>query len=59
MIDGVLVSHLSGPGWVSGGSFGIEGSALTVAVFLVVSGFFLRSARRTGRMVPSRRHRGA
>lgn len=59
VIDGVLRSHLSGPAWVSGGSFGIEGSALTVAVFLVVSGFFLRSARRTGRMVPSRRHRSA
>jgi membrane protease YdiL (CAAX protease family) len=54
MIDGVLVSHLSGPAWVSGGSFGIEGSALTVVVFLVVSGFFLRSARRNGRMVPAR-----
>lgn len=58
VIDGVLRSHLSGPAWVSGGSFGIEGSALTVAVFLVVSGFFLRSARRNGRMVPARRHRG-
>jgi membrane protease YdiL (CAAX protease family) len=59
LIDGVLVSRLSGPAWVSGGDFGIEGSALTVAVFLVVSGFFLRSARRTGRMVPVRRRRSA
>lgn len=58
-IDGLLRAHLSGPTLLSGGDFGVEGSVFSVVVCLVVSGFFLRAARRNGRLVPARRHRAA
>jgi membrane protease YdiL (CAAX protease family) len=41
-----LVPQFSGPDWLTGGSFGIEGSVLTVLLSLVFSGVLLAAARR-------------
>ncbi len=49
---GWLQSSLSGPDWISGGSFGPEASVVTVACCLVLSGIFLAIAIRRGRIVP-------
>jgi uncharacterized protein len=59
---GWLRSSLSGPDWVSGGSFGPEASAVTVFCCLVLSGIFLTIAIKRGRIVPpawTRRGRAA
>ncbi|WP_447589060.1 CPBP family intramembrane glutamic endopeptidase [Microbacterium lacticum] len=41
---GLLVAHLQGPEWLSGGEVGIEGSIVTIAVGLIVSLVMLRAA---------------
>ena len=48
---GWLHSSLSGPDWVSGGSFGPEASLVTVLCCLLLSGIFLAVAVRRGRML--------
>ncbi len=40
---GLLVAHLQGPEWLSGGAAGIEGSIVTIAVGLIVSLVMLRA----------------
>lgn len=49
---GWLQSSLSGPDWISGGSFGPEASVITVLCCLLLSGIFLLVAIRRGRIVP-------
>ncbi len=48
--EGLLVGHLSGPEWISGGAFGAEASALAVLVGVVTSLLFLRIAARRGQI---------
>ncbi len=49
--QGLLRSHLSGPAWVSGGDFGMEGSTITVVVCLLAAAVLLAWARRRDRIV--------
>ncbi|HZM82897.1 MAG TPA: CPBP family intramembrane glutamic endopeptidase [Candidatus Limnocylindrales bacterium] len=43
---GLLRSHLTGPPLISGGAFGVEGSALTVAICLTAAAALYRYARK-------------
>jgi len=54
-----IVGKLEGPLWLTGGGFGIEASALTVAISLVASIVLLGLARRRGLWVPARRRAAA
>jgi len=54
-----IVGELRGPGWLTGGVFGIEASVLTVAISLAASLVLLRMARRRGNWVPFRPGRAA
>jgi uncharacterized protein len=54
-MDGLLRAHTSGPAILSGGSFGIEGSLLTVIFGLIISWLFLRKATIIPRSFPARR----
>jgi hypothetical protein len=49
--DGLLVTELSGPDWLTGGAFGIEGSAVDLAFLILASAAMLLLARRRGRIV--------
>lgn len=40
--SGMIQGALSGPGWLSGGAFGVEGSVLTVIAMLAASAVLLR-----------------
>ncbi|MDS0293497.1 CPBP family intramembrane glutamic endopeptidase [Halogeometricum luteum] len=53
--QGLLVGVTSGPTWLTGGAYGLEGSAVVVVVVLLAAAVVLRAARRDGRFVPSRR----
>ncbi len=58
--DGWLVSHRTGPDWLSGGAFGAEASVVALATCLTLSAILLIIARRRGLIVPFRsrwRHR--
>lgn len=47
--EGLLAGQLNGPQWLTGGAYGLEGSALTVIVLAVVSAaLLLRAARQPG-----------
>ncbi|MBN8885858.1 MAG: CPBP family intramembrane metalloprotease [Rudaea sp.] len=48
---GLLHTELSGPAWLTGGAFGIEASALSVALCAIVAAGFLIHAWRRGRFV--------
>lgn len=48
---GILVAHPSGPSRLSGGSFGIEGSVVTLAACVAVSAVMLAMARKRGLMI--------
>ena len=50
--DGFLTSTLTGPGWLSGGAFGAEGSVVAVAVCLAASIALLAIALRRRSIVP-------
>lgn len=50
-VEGMVQSRLVGPQWISGGEFGIEASALTVAICLGVAALILRAAIRKGELV--------
>lgn len=62
--SGILVAHPSGPAWISGGAFGVEGSLVTLAACAVTTLAILWTARRRRLMIarPSglglRRRRG-
>ncbi len=49
---GLLHIELGGPAWLSGGAFGIEASAVSVALCAIVAAGFLFHAHRHGRFVP-------
>lgn len=48
---GLLVTELSGPDWLTGGAYGIEGSAIDLALVAVAAALVVWLARRKGRMV--------
>ncbi|MDB5748591.1 MAG: family intrarane metalloprotease [Massilia sp.] len=54
---GLLVGNLTGPDWISGGSFGLEASILTLLSLVLVGGWFLRLAWTRGHFVAARRRR--
>lgn len=49
---GLLQGQLTGPEWLTGGSYGLEASALCLVVWGLASAFLLRHAIRAGHMVP-------
>jgi membrane protease YdiL (CAAX protease family) len=49
---GLLQGQLSGPEWLTGGAYGLEGSALTFAVMSVATFLLLRRAQRAGHFLP-------
>ena len=49
--NGLLTTQLSGPDWLTGGAFGIEGSAVDLALVLLASSVMVVLAQRKGRMV--------
>lgn len=48
---GLLLTERSGPDWLTGGAFGIEGSAVDLAVVVLASFGMLVLAHRRGRVV--------
>ncbi|MEN5072323.1 CPBP family intramembrane glutamic endopeptidase [Isoptericola cucumis] len=55
--SGLLAAEVSGPALLTGGSFGIEGSVVTVLVGVLIAVPMLLLARRRGTLVPARRPR--
>ncbi|MBD9698534.1 CPBP family intramembrane metalloprotease [Flavimobilis sp. GY10621] len=51
---GLLVAEASGPAFLTGGAFGIEGSAVTVVLGLALAVPMLVAAHRGGTLVPAR-----
>jgi membrane protease YdiL (CAAX protease family) len=51
--NGLLRGRLSGPDWLSGGPYGVEGSALTLVAMVLATAWLLRRARQ-GRQVDGR-----
>jgi len=49
--NGLLTTQLSGPDWLTGGAFGIEGSAVDLVLVLLASAVMVVLAQRKGRMV--------
>ena len=49
--EGLLVTELGGPEWLTGGAYGIEGSAVDLVFVVLVSIAMLVLAQRRGRMV--------
>ena len=49
--DGLLATELSGPDWLTGGAFGIEGSAVDLAFLVLATCAMLLLAWRRGRFV--------
>lgn len=58
--NGLLTTQLSGPDWLTGGAFGIEGSAVDLVLVVLASAAMVMLAQRRGRMVQPawRRDRG-
>ncbi|GAA4700545.1 hypothetical protein APR04_000095 [Promicromonospora umidemergens] len=54
---GLLAVDVTGPALLTGGTFGIEGSLVTVTLSLLLSVPMLLLARRRGTLVPGRRRR--
>jgi hypothetical protein len=48
---GLLVTELDGPDWLTGGAFGIEGSAVDLVFVVLASAAMLLLAQRRGRIV--------
>jgi hypothetical protein len=51
---GWLLGRLTGPEWLTGGSYGLEASILTLVSLLIVGGWFLWLARQRGHFVAAR-----
>lgn len=49
--SGLLITERSGPDWLTGGAFGIEGSAIDLVVVVAASAVMLVLAQRRGRFV--------
>lgn len=49
--SGLLAARLGGPGWLSGGTFGVEASAVTLGVLCAGTGMLLWLAKRRGHVV--------
>ena len=49
--DGLLVTEMSGPDWLTGGAFGIEGSAVDLVFLIAAGAAMLMMAWRKGRFV--------
>lgn len=49
---GLLITERSGPEWLTGGAFGIEGSAIDLVVVVLASVVTVVLAQRRGRIVP-------
>jgi len=49
--NGLLTTQLSGPDWLTGGAFGIEGSAVDLVLVLLASAAMVLLVQRRGRMV--------
>lgn len=49
--QGLLVTELSGPDWLTGGAFGIEGSAVDLVLVLLAGAAMVMLARHRGRML--------
>ncbi len=49
--NGLLTTQLSGPEWLTGGAFGIEGSAVDLVLVVLASAVMVVLAQRRGRMV--------
>jgi membrane protease YdiL (CAAX protease family) len=54
-VDGWLVSHRTGPAWLSGGVFGAEASVVALLVCLLFTAALITVALRRGSIVPVRR----
>lgn len=52
---GLLLAELDGPAWLTGGAMGIEGSAVTVLLGLIVGIVLLVLAARRGHLLPAAR----
>jgi uncharacterized protein len=50
---GLLQSTLVGPAWLTGGNFGVEGSGVALAIWLIAGLLLLIAGRRKGQMIPS------
>jgi len=51
--EGLLVTTRSGPDWLTGGAFGLEASAVAMAVATLAGLFMLWLAIRRGRIIPA------
>lgn len=51
-VHAICQSRLTGPAWLSGGAFGIEGSIIATTLCAGVGLLILRHAARTGKVVP-------
>ena len=51
---GLLQGRLDGPGWLSGGTFGAEGSVVAIVLCLLAFVVLLRKARAAGHVMPYR-----
>ena len=58
-VHGLLESTFSGPDWLTGGAFGVEGSALSLLVTAAATVVLLMRAKRNGRVVLPYWKRGA
>jgi hypothetical protein len=56
--NGLLTTQLSGPDWLTGGAFGIEGSAVDLVLVVLASAAMVVLAQRRGRMGPPAWRRG-
>ena len=56
--NGLLTTQLSGPDWLTGGAFGIEGSAVDLVLVVLASAAMVLLAQRRGRMVQPAWRRG-
>jgi membrane protease YdiL (CAAX protease family) len=48
---GLLNGHVTGPAWLTGGSFGVEASLLTVLLSLITASYLLYIAHKKGRFI--------
>ena len=48
---GLLTGKLIGPEWVTGGTYGLEASVLTLVAFVLVGGYFLWRANKAGNFI--------